>query len=163
MITYHQTFDIYHTIFRIIRILGMNNFAQIEKDRLRIFDFLLLFPHELQNFKVPIGAKKIKNQFRETTYNKLTDGKRVFLQIGKYFDNSLQSLFSYGMLDVEKYKSNLILIVNQDLGKRILALNSLSLNEEMLNILKEYFLKMNLSELKERSGLIEYRYDIFQA
>jgi hypothetical protein len=163
MITYHQTFDIYHTIYRIIRILQMNDFAEMERDRLRIFDFLYVFPHEIQNVKVPVGARNIKNKFRETKYNKLIDRKRVFFQIGKYFENSIQSLFSYGILDVNKYKSNNILITNLDLARKIQAINNLSLNDEVGEILKEYFLKMNLTELKERTGLIEYRYDVFKA
>jgi ABC-three component (ABC-3C) system Middle Component 5 len=163
MITYHQTFDIYHTIYRIMRILEINDFFQMERDRLRIFDFLLVFPHELHNVKVPAGAKNIKNKFKESKYNKLTDNKRVFFQIGKYFDNSVQSLFSYEMLDVEKYKSNIILITNQALARKIAVVENSSLNKEVLDILREHFLKMNLTELKERSGLIEYRYDVFKA
>lgn len=55
MITYHQTFDIYHATYRIIRILQMNVFAEMERVRLRIFDFLYVFPHEIQNVKVPFS------------------------------------------------------------------------------------------------------------
>jgi hypothetical protein len=160
MITYHQTFDIYHTIYRISKILELGDFDPMEKDRLRIFDFLIVFPHELKNVQVPTSLRSIKRAFKETKYNQLSDRKRVFTQTGKFFENSLQSLFSYGLLDVEKYKANIIWVPDSTKARKISSIINHSFSNEILEILKETFLKMNLSELKKRSGLIEYRYDL---
>lgn len=160
MITYHQVFDIYHTIFRILHILHSKDYAPIEKDRLRIFDFLLLFPHEFKNVKLPVDARKVKGTFKETKYNSLPDRKRIFSQSGKFFESSLQCLLSYGALDVESYKENIIVVVNRNLANKIAGIKHESFDSQIIEILNSIFRTMNLTEFKQRSGLIEYRYDV---
>lgn len=165
MLTYHQAFDIYHTAFRIIKILNAYPNFSFEKERLRIFDFLILFPHELKNIQIPVGAGSYKYRFKETRYNSLTNRQRVFIQLGKYFNSSLSCLISYEILDIPEVKNNRIkLATGKNFNEFIYSFgDNLSIDTEILKFLDEYFLKMNLTELKRRSGLMEYRYDISES
>lgn len=163
MITYHQAFDIYHTIFRIIKILEKNSNKKFEKDRLRIFDFYLLFPHDFHYVKVPMAAKFLKTSFKETKYNSLPDRVRIFYQIGKFFDLSLQCLVSYEIIDPQGYANNIIELANVEKVKEILEIQTMQLDDMILTALTSHFSTMSLTELKQRTGLIEYRYDVPQA
>lgn len=165
MLTYHQAFDIYHTAFRIIRILNVNPGFAFETDRLRIFDFLTLFPHELQNVQLPAGASSYKYKFKETKYNALPNRQRVFIQLGKYFNSSLSCLLSYEIIDFSEYKNDKILLTVNDKSKALYMSfgNESGRAMEIESFLNEFFLKMNLTELKKRTGLMEYRYDIFES
>src|SRR5690606_33574901 len=61
MIVYQQAFDLYHAIYRIINILGNFKYADtIELDRLRIWDYYLLFPNKLKNISLKRDEQDIK-------------------------------------------------------------------------------------------------------
>lgn len=159
MITYHQIFDIYHTIFRILKILNYNSFSEIEKDRLRLFDFFYVFPHDFKNVKVPIDAKGLKTFYKENKFNVLPDRKRIFTQTSKYFEASIYCMLSYGMLDIDKFKVDIVQIRDTELAKKILDSNE-DLDKTIIENLYRFFFKMPLTEFKKRTDLIEYRYDI---
>lgn len=160
MVTYHQAFDIYHTVYRVIRFLKQTDFKEIEVDRLRIFDFFILFPHELKNMTLPVGTAYARTLFNENKYNALPDPKRIFIQLGKYFDTSINCLLSYEMIDPAEFYARKVLITKKELAEQIAMNDGMSISNEVLSLLKTHFLKMPLTELKKRTGLIEYRYDI---
>ncbi len=62
MIVYHQAFDLYHTAYRMIQLLTyFERGESVEIDRLRIWDYYLLFPIEIQRIKFSVEEKEIKN------------------------------------------------------------------------------------------------------
>src|SRR5690348_14875343 len=103
MLTYHQGFDIYHTAYRIIKLLSETKLNSLEKEKLRIIDFIVLFPNDLENIKMPMGSTKYKTKFKSNKYNSVPNRKRLFIQLGKYFETSLQCLLTFGILDLENY------------------------------------------------------------
>jgi hypothetical protein len=162
MLIYHPSLDIYHTAFRILKILTDNPLKSFEKERIRIFDFLVLFPHELKNVTCPSNLDTSwKTFFRETEYNKLPDRKVIFKQIQSFHEGSLQCLVTRNLIEIDLYKSGM-------LKSNGFFLKSIQENFEqdksieplILDILYTNFLEMPLKELKERTKLIEYRYDI---
>ena len=53
MIVYNQAYDLYHTIFRFLQFL--NRFEKdelIEIEKLRIWDFYLLFPSKINSIRL---------------------------------------------------------------------------------------------------------------
>ena len=61
MIVYNQAFDYYHAIYRMIKLLAnykLDNF--IEVDRLRIWDYYLLFPQEIHSIRLKREEKDIR-------------------------------------------------------------------------------------------------------
>ena len=60
MIVYQPAFDLYHTLFRIMKLLSYfekNDYIEIE--RLRIWDYYLLFPNKLKEVTLKQNEKQI--------------------------------------------------------------------------------------------------------
>lgn len=164
MLVYHPSFDIYHTAFRILKVLCDNPKSKVEIDRMRIFDFIILFPHELKNITIPEKAEKgIKSLFRETRFNKLPDRKIVFKQIKPYFDLSIQCLITRKLIDIDLFKQG-VLKINAEYSSSIKEnfKEDESIEYIVLDFLYSNFLDIPLTELKKRTDLIEYRYDIVE-
>lgn len=151
MLIYHPAYDIYHTAHRILSLLGNEDIDFIEYDRARIYDFVLLFPHDLQNVRMPVGTGGIRKEFNETPYNKLPNRKKVFNQVGNYFELSTQCLISYGALDMERYKNG-ELSKGKEFDKIYAQLKNLGNPKNLLlfNLFKNSFSKIPLPELKKR-------------
>ena len=65
MIIYHQAFDLYHTAYRIIQLLTyFKRGESVEIERLRIWDYYLLFPIEMQRIKFSLNEKEIKEHIK---------------------------------------------------------------------------------------------------
>lgn len=53
MIVYNQAFDLYHTIFRLLHFLNkFENQTILEIERVRIWDFYLLFPSKIHEIRL---------------------------------------------------------------------------------------------------------------
>lgn len=151
MLIYHPAYDIYHTAYRILCLLGNENVACLEYDRARIYDFVLLFPHDLKNVRMPVGTGGIRKEFAETPYNKLPNRKKVFTQVGNYFELSAQCLISYGALDMERYKNG-ELCKGGEFDKIYSQLRDKTTQKNTLlfNLFKETFSGIPLQDLKKR-------------
>lgn len=151
MLVYHPAYDMYHTCYRILSILDESKNECLEVERVRIYDFILLFPHELKNVKLPAGTTDIRRNFKETPYNKLPNRKKVFQQIKYYFDLSTHCLVSYGALDLDKYQNGLLCKTEKfesiaaQLGK-----SKSNLNREVLTYFSNVFSKLSIEDLKRR-------------
>ena len=61
MIIYHQAFDLYHTVYRMVQLLSyFKRKDYVELDRLRIWDYYLLFPNKISNITLKREEKDIK-------------------------------------------------------------------------------------------------------
>ena len=60
MITYSPAFDLYHTIFRMAHILErLDDNECFEIDKVRIWDFYLLFPSKLYDLSIRRDEKQV--------------------------------------------------------------------------------------------------------
>ena len=60
MIVYQKSFDLYHTVYRMIKLLAhFKEDGVIEIDRLRIWDYYLLHPNKMQEIKLKREEKDI--------------------------------------------------------------------------------------------------------
>lgn len=53
MLIYNPAFDFHHGIFRVLQILSAAPGEEFEVMKIRLLDFLLLFPEQLENIRVP--------------------------------------------------------------------------------------------------------------
>ncbi len=122
MIVYNQAYDYYHAIYRMIRLLTHYKRADfIEVDRLRIWDFYLLFPEQVHS----IALKKEDDEIRElrkrfikqknNPYNEVFDNKKVFEKLRPYQITALQCLSSYGLINKESLKENRVSVISEKL------------------------------------------------
>jgi len=75
MLLYHPAFDTYHSAFRLLLLLWNSGGQDVPFARLRILDFYVLFPAELENMIFPqsiIGQKKKWKHLR-SRYNNITE------------------------------------------------------------------------------------------
>lgn len=172
MIIYNQAFDYYHAIYRIIRLLTHFKHEEfIEVDRLRIWDFYLLFPEQVHTIslkKDEVEIKKLRNSFikpKNNPYKQVFDNKKVFEKLKPYQFTALQCLASYGIINKELLKENRVSIISKDLLNDYNAnFEDLSYTEQnVISLMTLYFTNISLfgpDGFKSRTKLMVSKYDV---
>lgn len=170
MIVYHQAFDLYHTSYRMIQLLTyFGRGESVEVDRLRIWDYYLLFPIEMQRIKFSINEKDIKSYIKEyitkgekeNPYEIILDSRKMFEKMKPYQMVALKSLASYGIINIDYVTTERVIPISEEMVIRHSPLfEPLSVKEQnTIKLLTSHYYLMNLTELKEKTNLIQYRYD----
>jgi len=171
MIVYNQAFDLYHTIFRFIQFLKkFNDGDAIELDRLRIWDFYLLFPSKIHDIRLKQNEseiRQIRKQFvrdSKNPYEAISEERKVFEKIKPYQLTALKCLASYGIIDKVKLNEDRVIIANKELLAAFVSkLKELSRTEQnVVSLMTSYFNQLSLfgpDGLKNRTDLIESKYD----
>lgn len=167
MLVYHPVGDPYHCAFRLLSVLLELASPKIEWEKLRILDFYMLFPHLLKEVRVPDELKGAKAQLKEIAppYETLPSPKRLMFELSKIQDNAVKSLVAKGIIDRGAFVEEMVLlnafVVPQKLRDHIT--NHEQRNTFWYKFLVSDFLAiplLGIKGLKERTGLMEYRYDI---
>jgi hypothetical protein len=171
MIVYHQAFDLYHSVYRILQILSnFNRKDFVELDRLRIWDFYLLFPEKMSSIKLKKEEKDVRTIIKdyvtkkENPYELLSDNRKMFEKIKPYQLSALKSLASYGIIDKEYLQLNRVKVLSKDLIIEYLSkLQPLSAQElNAVKLLTSHFYSIAMfgkDGLKARTNLLESKYD----
>lgn len=171
MIVYNHAYDLYHTIFRFLQFL--NRFEKgeiIEIEKLRIWDFYLLFPSKIHTITLKQNEsdiRKLKKRFikdSKNPYEIITENRKVFEKLKPYQLAALNCIASYGIIDKSVLNQNRISIVNKGiLIEFVQKYDELSDNEKnVISLMTTHFNQISLfgvDGLKNRTGLMESRYD----
>ena len=171
MIVYHQAFDLYHSVYRFLQLLTyFERNDYVEVDRLRIWDFYLLFPNKMLNIKLKKEEKDIRNLISQhiikesNPYEIVLDNRKMFEKIKPYQLGALKCLASYGIIDKNYLKSNRVTIISKEIlsnyASKFEALDTKEMNA--VRLLTSHFYLMSLYGqfgLKARTQLLESRYD----
>jgi hypothetical protein len=146
-----------------LKLLSMMEEKEIELDKLRIWDFYLTFPNEARQITFPKDLFELKRIFKnkpDNPYEDLIDPKRIAERMNSYQLSALRYLASYGLLDNNLFQKNIIKRTDKELPKELQEKLS-EINTEKENIIKlvKGFNFLALRGLKERTGLLEFRYD----
>lgn len=167
MLIYHPAFDIYHCIFRIVRLLCSLPKEPYETDRIRILDFYLLFPHLLEKVTFPKDASKLRKYFKKLSskYENIEDPKRIFSRLEPYQTSALKCLVSYNLIVPETFEKNRIQLSETEIPNELIKSVNTANDRfpELIELLTKYFINIDLygnSGLKQRTDLFEYRYDL---
>ena len=171
MILYNNAFDLYHTIFRMLHLLSkIEKDKVIEIDRIRIWDYYLLFTNEIFNIK-PRKNKKEYNQLlkelnikKNNPYQQIYDQRKTLEKIKPYQLSALNCLASYNIIDKEYLLKEEVKINSFDLLKRYTQSAGVLSDREknIITIMTSFFRDISLignNGLKERSNLMESKYD----
>ena len=165
---YHPAFDIYNCIFRILRILICKEIKEIETNRLRLFDFYLIFPGLIKKIRIRPEHQRAKNSFSEfrNRYNIASvenQARHVFERIIPFQELALDSLKNKDMLNIDK---ELYVSLNKENLPTKLVIELQKANQKdkelirfLCDILCDYDLN-GLTGLKDRTGLMGFRYDV---
>lgn len=171
MIIYNQVFDYYHAIYRLIRLLTHYKKSPfVEVDRLRIWDFYLLFPNEVHSISLKKDEKdirEIRKRFvkqKKNPYNDVLDKRKVFERLKPYQLTAINCLASYGIIDKEMLRENRVSIISEELLANYNSkFEELTYTEQnVIAMMTLYFSTMSMfgpDGLKSRTKLMVSKYD----
>ena len=164
MLIYHPAFDAYHCVYRMT--ILTQAVRELEYSKLRILDFYLCFPSEIANIELPNDlqmirpiAKKAANKFRGPV-----SALRTFHDIEHIQNSATRLLAASDVFDTKKLEEGIISRTSRALPKEFSRTASDSSNptgtliDFVLTQLSTLPLQGN-GGLKQRSRLMEYRYD----
>lgn len=171
MIVYHPAFDLYHSVYRILQILTyFNRNDYVEVDRLRIWDFYLLFPEKVNTIRLKRDEDDIKQLIKtyvraeNNPYEQVIDNRKMFEKIRPYQLTAIKCLASYGIVDKNFLSTNRVTIISKNLMSDYLQkFEPLSSKERnVISLLTSHFYLMSMfgsDGLKARTKLMESKYD----
>lgn len=166
MLIYHPAFDIYNCVFRMLQLLSYMKQEEIELERLRIWDFYLTFPNEARKITFPLDLSDLKGIFKKKApnpYEDLIDPKRILERMKSFQLSALKCIASYGLIDSKSLAQNIVKRTNKEIPKELMdRLTELTIEKENIIKLIIGFWELPLygkSGLKDRTGLIEFKYD----
>ena len=166
MLLYHPFFDAYHCAFRILRLLGKIGDKEVEIQRLKVWDFYLLFPTALQDAQLPKGSTSLRSYLKqlENRYEVLPDLRRAFARLEPIQNAALAHLAAMNLISPDALKSGKIartkLTLPQDLASLLSIKNQVS--DDVLDFLVTRFLDVPMygkGGIRMRTDLFDKRYD----
>lgn len=163
MLVYHPAFDIYNCAFRMLQLLSNMEEKEIELDKIRIWDFYLTFPNEARQISFPRDLFELKKIFKnkaDNPYEDLIDPRRIAERMQPYQISALKYLASFGLIDSKLFSKNIVKRTDKEIPSE-LKTKIEDISNEKQNIIKlvKGFNFLALRGLKERTGLLEFRYD----
>lgn len=138
-----------------------------EVDKIRIIDFYLSSPAALRNFKFPTELRKKRNIFSKKVneYNDILNQRSLFFEMQHIHKAVLDMLVSIGLIDSTKFKQGNVYLLRDHLTDELSQLldNSSSIDNDMSDLAISGLAQLPLlgvNGLKDRSGLMEHRYDL---
>ena len=165
MLVYNPAFDLYHTILRILKVESRLR-KELEIERVRIYDFLFLFPMEMKNIRFSKKELSLKYLIpkNDSPYSEIIDSGKLFKRMEPFQITAIKSIVSLGLFDKAAFEAGYIKRMNPELPKDIAVLvnNIDPQRKNALVIISQFLDKLELfgeDGLKSRTSLIEYRYD----
>lgn len=166
MLVYHPAFDLYHGVYRLLQILEHMQKSEVEIDRIRIWDFYITFPREAKKISFPKELSDLKRVFKtkeSNPYEDLIDARRILIRMKPYQNAALKCLASYDFIDQNELSKGFVKRTKKEIPEEIQnKINSLSIEQENVLKLVVGFNELPLfgkSGLKDRTGLIDFKYD----
>ncbi|MDB5600837.1 MAG: hypothetical protein JWN71_2881 [Xanthobacteraceae bacterium] len=165
MLVYHPALDVNHGMFRMLRLLEINPLHTLQWDTFRILDFYYLFPHLLKDASLPSKMTKIKNELAKlgSQYTRVPTPKVFIQQILGIHESVARSLIGKGFIDATSFEDKHLKRTPQSLPPDLMtAFAAASNDEQLVTMLAVEIAAIPLSGprgLKQRTGLLEHRYD----
>jgi len=166
-LSYHPAFDVFHCIFRILRLRARCGFSEVEVDKLRILDYYLLFPWRAGKITLArrdLGIRKIAALLEdEQDYATLPKGEMLLERMRSAQTAALQTMAQDGFIDVQSLRNDVAQFAEADIAlelqRRVTQRNEAEPERmQIIDALSKYPLLGN-DGLKGRTSLLEHRYD----
>lgn len=165
MLIYHPAFDPHHCAFRLLSLTDVRR--ELEFVRARILDFYLCFPAEVASVQVPQSFIEIKRAARaiKNPYRGPVSSLRTFREMEAIQSVAARLIASAGLFDAESLETGWIRRTDQEPPPELA--NSLRMYLNGLEDVQKYIASsmvdiplLGVGGLKQRTGLLEYRYDV---
>jgi hypothetical protein len=171
MITYNPAFDLFHGIFRMAHIAAkLEEGESFEVDRMRIWDFYLLFPDKVHGITIRQDEEELR-KYRSTylkrennPYDFKGENRKLFEWIKPIQESALKCLVSCGILDKEKFEAGRVCVADREALADFLAkTGDITLRERnvlaFMSALSRTMPMTGEYGLKARTKLLESKYD----
>lgn len=167
MLLYHPIYDIFHCVYRMLRILSVSHDKTMKIEQIRILDFYLLFPSQIRKMTLPKQFVHFRKYITDNLnpYNDVDDEKLVFNRMEHYQLTALRCLASHNLIDPGLLNNDGLVkptldSIPKDLKQDIEKKNTE--DSELIEFLVKSLLEIVVSGnqgLKARTRLLEYKYD----
>ncbi|WP_170432973.1 ABC-three component system middle component 5 [Ruegeria arenilitoris] len=171
-LSYQPAFDPYNAMFRLLQLRERSWLTQaVPYDALRIADFFLLFPFFLQDKDIRYkpehrSIRSVGKKYKaEKPYSRLPDKRTLFRRVEPFQVAAIGSLVNGGFVEADSWEQRIVEATPKEIPNTLLtqlhAENSANseLIDAILKLLMDYPLT-GKDGLKDRTGLLEYRYDV---
>ncbi len=169
MLIYDPALDPYHSAVRILTIgrAAEGQTIPVSVDAARIADYFLVYPYKIRSFRLPpeFGKMRKAADESENPYRRATGSRVAFERMRPIFFSALTGLVAAGLVDGDALKSGLLSLSETAWPDDLAA--AVARFHERQNTVGRFVLSDFLAMpgngaggLKDRSGLIEHRYDI---
>lgn len=168
---YVTAFDPFNGIYRMLHILSLCcPDGCIETDRIRIYDFYMLFPYKtykirLRSTETDFRLKRAKYIKKEKSpYNIPGNDRRLFEQLKRYQLIALGRMASYGLIDPADFTEGMVRVADKEKMQTVMhRIEPLTTDERNVVSWLDYcFRNTPLNGeygLKYRTQLLDYKYD----
>ena len=168
MILYNPATDFYHCWMRIASILSADLEVAMEYDRIRIIDYYMCFPKELLSRSLPrtYGSQlKKRAKIIPTGYEDSFSISQAFQQMTEIHRQVIMDMVSKGLIQRKPYQEGILLASTSSATRSLLKEVSDEWKQKdngwnllVVEALSDIHLN-GKNGLKDRSGLLEFRYD----
>lgn len=159
MLIYHPAYDSYHCITRILKLLTNLRLEEYRIDRIRIYDYYILFTNDIYKLTLPHDFSDYKNIVKTNKYNRIDDSKYVFNQLSAVQTIAFRAIASFGFIDKDLFDKGVIKLSDIEIPKDLVP-NVKDYEIKYFSLINNYFETISLRELKERTKIMEYRYEL---
>ena len=165
MLIYHPVYDTNHGMFRLLRLLEANPERQLKWDTYRILDLYYLFPHLLEDVRFPRAMMKWKRAFTASgsKYTRVPSPRSFIQQLEGIHESVARSLAAKGFIEPAEFDEKLLVRTEQEIPSELAeSMAGASQDQKLVEMLAIEMAAIPLSGtggLKERTGLLEHRYD----
>lgn len=110
MLIYNPAFDLHHGVFRMLQILVASPGVEFEVSKLRLLDFLLLFPEQMDKIRFPAESRQKRSLFtrEDNPYRNIENPYRLFVELAPFQEQALHALGAHELIDLAKLKQDFV-------------------------------------------------------
>ena len=165
LLSYHPASDPFHAVFRIMRILLSTDEKEFEVDEIRILDFLTLFPQLIPHVRLPASMVSWRSRFKKLSNKYWYDGDRVlvFNQLISVQNSALTMMSGADWISQTKLTDGVVCVSEfglQEFEQMRRFFDEEPNIDQFINEIIEAVPFSGKNGLKDRTGLLSYKYDV---
>jgi len=167
-LSYQAALDPFHGLFRLLRLWPILSKGPLPRETVRILDFYLLFPFRIGDIRMAkshMRYRRLAKTYAHTKpYGEQPEGRAILSRMEPFQNAALNTLAANGLIDPDRLLLGEVRATDApmpaDIAVRVNAANDSQADLiEFLGVLASDYELLGPDGLKDRTGLLEHRYD----